>query len=278
MSGTHEGKVAIVTGAGRGLGRAMALGLLHAGASVTLVDVDAQVLDEATAAAADEGSGDRALTIAADVGLDESAPFIVRDTRQRFGHLDILVNNAGVGIQQLRPEGAPALAKYWEVTPTEFRRIYEVNTVGFFLMTLAALPDMRSRGWGRVINITTSLRTMFLLYPYGGTKAADEANTAMLATDLEGSGVTANVLIPGGAVNTRLAVDMFSESARANLLKSSVMVDPLLWLTSAEADGVNGQRFVANTWDSSLAGAQNAERCGAPAAWPGVGPPAKYPD
>ena len=278
MSGTHDGKVAIITGGGRGLGRAMGLGLLGAGARVALVDVDAGVLDEAAALAKDQGAGDRVLKIVADVGHDDGAPAIVSQTLKRFGRVDILINNAGVGIQQVRPAGAPVKSPYWEVTPAEFRRMYEINTFSFFLMSIAALPDMRSRNWGRVVNVTTSLDTMYRMFPYGGTKAANEANTVILATELEGSGVTANVLIPGGAANTRMARDMFPGPAAAKLIEPGVMVAPMLWLTSAEADGVNGRRFVANGWDSKLSNAKNAEACGAPAAWPGVGRAAQYPD
>jgi NAD(P)-dependent dehydrogenase (short-subunit alcohol dehydrogenase family) len=271
MSSTHAGKVAVITGGGRGLGRTMGLALLGAGANVVLVDVDDAVLAEAEAAARDLGAADRVLKVNADVSHDETGAVIVAAAMERFGKVDILINNAGVGLQQVRPAGAPVLSPYMEVTPAEFRRMYEINTIGFFLMSLAVLPGMRARNWGRVINVTTSLDTMMRLFPYGGTKAACEANTAMLAAELEGSGVTGNVLIPGGAVATRLALDMFTGEKRARLIQPDVMISPVLWLTSEAADGVNGRRFNASLWDAKRGDAENIAAAGAPCAWPGLG-------
>lgn len=276
MSGTHAGKVAVITGGGRGLGRTMGLALLGAGASVVLVDVDDAVLAEAESAAQALGAGERVLKVKADVSRDEAGPSIVAAATQRFGKVDILINNAGVGLQQVRPAGAPVLSPYQEVTPAEFRRMYEINTIGFFLMSLAVLPGMRKRDWGRVINVTTSLDTMMRLFPYGGTKAACEANTAMLAAELEGSGVTANVLIPGGAVATRLALDMFTGEKRAKLIQPDVMIHPILWLTSDASNGVNGRRFNGSLWDAARSDAENQAASSAPCAWPGLGRAANF--
>ena len=137
---------------------------------------------------------------------DDSAPKIVRAATERFGRLDILLNNAGINMSLFRrPDGKPS-GKFWEVTPEEFRRIIEVNVVAAFLMTRAALPAMLKQRWGRIINVTTSLDTMYRagMQPYGGSKAANEAHLLALAQELEGTGVTANVLVPGGAANTRM--------------------------------------------------------------------------
>jgi NAD(P)-dependent dehydrogenase (short-subunit alcohol dehydrogenase family) len=278
MAGTLEGKVAIVTGAGRGLGQVMTLGLLEAGARVAAVEIDAPALEETENGADQRGAGERIQGIVADITRDESAPKIVRATMEHFGRLDILINNAGINTSLQRPEGQP-VGKFWEVTPTEFRRVIDVNVVAVFLMTRAALPVLLKQGWGRIINVTTSLDTMYRagMQPYGGSKAANEAHLLAMAQELEGSGVSANVLVPGGAANTRL-VSRAQEPDRAKLIPPEVMVAPLIWLCSNASDGVNGQRFIGMRWDKNLPPEEAAKNAGAPMAWQQLGRQAIMPD
>jgi NAD(P)-dependent dehydrogenase (short-subunit alcohol dehydrogenase family) len=271
MTAMLDGKIAIVTGAGRGLGRAMTLGLLGAGARVAATELDAQALEETRSAAEESGAGDRILDIAADVTRDDSGPQIVRATTERFGRVDIVVNNAGINMTLFRSPGQP-VEKFWEVTPQQFRRIIEVNVIAAFLMTRAALPAMLAQRWGRIINVTTSLDTMWRsgMQPYGGSKAANEAHLAALAQEVAGTGVTANVLVPGGAADTRM-VPMAAQPDRSKLISPDVMVPPLLWLCSNASDSVNGQRFIGVRWDSALPPAEAAKKAGAPAAWQQLG-------
>ena len=278
MVGTLDGKVAIVTGAGRGLGRVMTLGLLAAGACVAGVELDEPVLEETQQLAEDAGASERFLGIVADVTWNESGPKIVRACAERFSRLDVLINNAGVSTGTLRGEGRP-MGKLWEATPEEFRRVIEVNVIAPFLMTRAALPTLIAQHWGRIINVTTSLDTMWrsFMQPYGGSKAANEAHLLAMAQELDGTGVTANVLVPGGAADTRL-VSRSAAPDRSKLISPDVMVAPLLWLCSNASDGVTGQRFVGASWDKSLPPQEAAQKAGAPMAWQQLGRQAALPD
>ena len=271
MAKPLDGKVAIVTGAGRGLGRAMTLGLLDAGARVAGVELDAPALEETQGAAEDRSTGERLIGIGADVTWDDSGPKIVRATAERFGRLDILINNAGINTHIIRGGDRP-VGKIWETTPEEFRRVIDVNVVAAFLMTRAVLPALLAQRWGRIINVTTSLDTMWrnLMQPYGASKAANEAWLTALAKELDGSGVTANVLVPGGAVDTRI-VPRRMVADRSLLIPAGVMIPPLLWLCSNASDGVNGQRFIGIRWDENLSPAEAAKKAGAPAAWQQLG-------
>ncbi len=276
MAQSHKGKTAIVTGAGRGIGRAMAVGLAEAGVQVIAADIDPGVLEEMRASVATDVAA-RLTPWTGDITRDDRAEDLVRQAVSAFGHLDILVNNAGLNLETVRPAGQKAAERFWELEPAQFRRIFEVNTVAPFLLTRAAVAPMRAQKWGRVINVTTSLDTMWRkgMIPYGGSKAANEAHTAAMAEELADTGITVNVLVPGGPVNTRMTASF--GAAQARLIKPDVMVAPLLWLVTPEADGVTGRRFIAANWDASLPGAQAAEKCGAPAAWPQLGRQSIFP-
>jgi NAD(P)-dependent dehydrogenase (short-subunit alcohol dehydrogenase family) len=278
MAGMLDGKVAIVTGAGRGIGRVMALGLIDAGACVAAAEIDQDALDETQSAAEERGGGERFLAVLTDITRDDSGPKIVRATTERFRRLDILVNNAGTNISMFRPRDVKDTAKFWEVTPEQFRRIMDVNIVAAFLMMRAALPVMLKQHWGRIINVTTSLDMMWRaeMQPYGGSKAANEAHLLAMAIELKHTGVTANVLVPGGPANTRM-VPPGTALDRTKLLDPAVMVAPLVWLCSNASDGINGQRFIAARWDKDLPAEEAAKKAGAPAAWQQLGLQAIHP-
>jgi NAD(P)-dependent dehydrogenase (short-subunit alcohol dehydrogenase family) len=249
--GPLSGRVAIVTGGGRGLGRAMALGLLEAGARVVVTA--ARERDEIERIARDADAGGRPNAVQpmlADVTREDDCAATVAAALERFGRLDILVNNAGRGMKYVSEDFLTEPTRFWETPATAWRLVIETNVVGPFLMARAAVPAMLAQGWGRVVNISMNTETMRRrgFSPYGPSKAALESATAIWAQDLADSGITVNALLPGGATLTGMIPQSFPDHLRGSLLDPAIMVPPLLWIASTQSDGVTGRRFVATQW------------------------------
>jgi NAD(P)-dependent dehydrogenase (short-subunit alcohol dehydrogenase family) len=261
-------RVAIVTGAAGGIGRALVKGLLGAGVRVAAVDLTAGGL---TALAREAGAADALLTIAADLSIDTAAADIVARARSHFGRVDILVNNAGIGQATLRAENWQRPIRFWEISPDDWRRFVAVHTTAPLMLAQAVVDDMVKAKWGRIVNVTTSLGTMIRSGSptYGPSKAALEALSAIMAKDLEGSGVTVNVLVPGGVTNTAM-VPQAAGFDRAQMIQPEVMAPPLVWLVAEGAGAVSGRRFLAVYWDPALLPAEAAEKAGAPIAWTAI--------
>ena len=240
-------RVAVVTGGGRGLGRAMALGLAAAGCRVVVTA--AREAQEVASVAAEAGA-DRVLAITADVTREEDCARVVDATLSKFGRLDFLVNNAGRGMKYVSDKFLTEPRRFWEVRPDVFRMVIDTNVNGPFLMARAAVGPMLRAGWGRIVNVSMNRETMRRagFSPYGPSKAALESETVIWAQDLAGTGVTVNAILPGGATATGMIPDGVSDQVRASLLRPEVIVPPLLWLVSARADGVTGKRVIANRW------------------------------
>lgn len=260
-----DGTVAIVTGAARGLGQAMAVGLARAGANVVFADVDGAALDGAIASIKDQPNCGAALGMPCDITSRADCERVVAETVQRFGALHVLVNNAAMGQVHLEKSPHTKSLKFWESDPDIWQRVIVTNVNGTFLMARSAVPAMLASGFGRIVNITTSLSTMQRRNnsPYGVTKAAIEAETLIWSQELAGTGVTVNSLIPGGAADT----DFVHQSSRRelaamgrSLLPPLVMVSPVLWLASRLSDGVTGARFVGKLWDDALPPSEAAQK------------------
>jgi NAD(P)-dependent dehydrogenase (short-subunit alcohol dehydrogenase family) len=251
------GRVAIVTGGGRGMGRAMTLGLARVRCKV--VAIAAREAAQVEAVAAEAGDG-RVCALIADVTKEADCQRVVATALDRFGRLDVLVNNAGRGMKYVSEDFMTEPTRFWDVAPETWRLVIDTNVVGPFLMARAAVPQMLAAGWGRIVNVTINAETMRRrgFSPYGPSKAALESETIIWAQDLADSGVTVNALLPGGAVLTGMIPASFPDHLRAGLLDPAIMVPPLLWLASARSDGVTGRRFIATNWreDSSEAAAE----------------------
>lgn len=265
-------RVAIVTGGGRGLGRAMALGLAQAGARVLVTDIDQDVVERTTEDIRNCCGGNAASGMTIDLTAENAPASVVARARAELGGLHIIVNNAGVGPEMVRRDFMTNPPKLWEIPPQAWRRTFAVNTDAPFYMVRAAVPGFLAQGWGRIINVTTNLDTMIRAgyAPYGGSKAANEAHAAILAQELRGSGITVNVLIPGGPANTRL-IPEDAPLRREDLIQPEAMVPPLLWLASDRAADITGRRFLAMLWDAQRSPEEAAAKAGSPIAWPQLG-------
>jgi NAD(P)-dependent dehydrogenase (short-subunit alcohol dehydrogenase family) len=248
-----DGRVAIVTGAANGLGRAMAQAMVRAGASVVFADLDVGAAGEAVAQVAFKPGSGKALAMSCDITNKGDCERTVAETARLFGGLHILVNNAGKGPAHLEALPNFKSLKFWEADIDMWAKVIETNVIGTYYMSRAATPLLLRGGWGRIVNVTTSLATMQRKEnsPYGVSKTAIEAETLIWSRDLEGSGVTCNSLIPGGAVNTDFVSasgKKHAEQSGQRLLEPDVMIAPMLWLASTLSDGVNGKRYVGKYW------------------------------
>jgi NAD(P)-dependent dehydrogenase (short-subunit alcohol dehydrogenase family) len=184
MSGPLEGKVAIVTGGSQGIGKAIAQGLAAEGARIVIADLQAA---EEAAAAYEGGVG---LTV--DVADEADAERMVAETVERCGGLDILVNNAGLYASlEMRP--------FEQIPVQEWRRVMDVNVLSMFLTCRAAVPRMRERGGGRIVNISsgTPFRGVPFLLHYVTSKGAIVTLTRALAKELGGDDILVNCVAPG---------------------------------------------------------------------------------
>lgn len=252
-----NGRVAIVTGAARGLGRAMAQALARAGAAVVFADIDAARLAAAIEPLAGTERCGPTIAIGCDITRRADCERVTAQTIDSFGALHILVNNAAKGMAHIERAAETKSFKFWEADPEVWQQVIATNVNGTFLLARSVVPAMLAAGWGRIINITTSLGTMqrYANSPYGVSKAAIEAETLIWAQDLAGTGVTVNSLLPGGAVDTEFVAEQSRREMREagrKLLQPEVVIPPALFLASALSDGVSGKRFVGKLWDDRL--------------------------
>ena len=264
--------VAIVTGAARGMGRAMTLALAKSGVRVVAADLGSSrdAMREVLDTARQQGLRERIVPVDCDISPWRDCQNAIATAIDRFGAVHGLVNNAGIAVpDEELLSGVTRRRRFYQHEIDAWRRVIDTNVVGTFQMAKAIAPKMVEQGWGRIVNVTTSYTTMVLegFSPYGPTKAAIEAASVIWAKDLAHTGVTVNVLLPGGAGNTRM-VPREEYADRTKLVQPEVMMAPICWLMSAASDGVTGRRFAANRWDAALAPEVAAAKAGAPAGWP----------
>ena len=237
----------LVTGGTSGLGLAMASALAAAGATVALTGRSAA---RAAEVAADLPG---AAGVAMDVREESSVAAAVGAAQALLGGIDMLVNNAGIGMRTVNPHFMTRPQGFWEVQPDGFRAVIETNLTGYFLVAREVTPRMLAAGGGRIVNIAVNRSTMDRagFVPYGPSRAGSEALSKIMAADLAGTGVTVNLLLPGGATATGM-VPPGERPAGPVLLDPAVMGPPIVWLASDEAAGVHGERIIATEFEHWL--------------------------
>jgi NAD(P)-dependent dehydrogenase (short-subunit alcohol dehydrogenase family) len=230
----------LVTGGTSGLGRAMASALVGAGARVVLTSRER---GRAEASAAEIG----AVGVGLDVRDEHSVQAGVEAAYEALGGLDVLVNNAGVGMRSVNPHFMTDPQPFWAVPPGGFQNVVQTKLTGSFLVAQAVVPRMLEAGGGRIVMISMNHQTMTRrgFVPYGPSGAGVEALARVMAADLEGSAISVNILLPGGATATGMIPDEVPPETRAQLLDPAIMGPPIVWLCSSEAAGIHNQRIVA---------------------------------
>ena len=244
-------KVAIVTGAGRGIGRAIALAFAGEGADVVAVS---RTIPEVEQTASEiKARGRKSLAIKADVSNQQDVQEMIALTLKEFGKVDILVNNAGV----LGPIGPT-----WENNIEEWIRTVHINLVGTFLCSRAVLPFMMNQRWGRIINLSGGGAA----YPnprfsaYASSKAAVVRFTETLAEEVKDFNITVNVIAPG-LVNTRMQEEILKTGGKAGKkalekamkakeegVSPELAASLVVFLSSEEAGRITG-KFISAVWD-----------------------------
>jgi NAD(P)-dependent dehydrogenase (short-subunit alcohol dehydrogenase family) len=210
MSEDFTGRVALVTGASRGLGLATAERLAARGASVAV-----NVRDPERAETAARRLGERGFAVPGDLADPADLRSLVGRTLDRFGRLDILVNNAAVALS----------TRFEKITEEEWRRTFEINVTAVFLLIRAAVPAMRKQGYGRIVNLSsTAGKTVSTLggAHYTASKAALLGLTRAAAKELGPHGITVNAVCPG-----LFDTELTREHATAELLAAAAQSFPI---------------------------------------------------
>ena len=235
----HQGKVAVITGGGRGFGKAFATALAARGAHVVLADIDAAAAE--AAAAEIVGQGGSAFGAACDVADEAGVAAMIGEVAAEHGGIDILVNNAGLHSATYNKPSA-------DIGIAGLRRLFDVNVMGVYICSLAARTVMSGRDGAAVVNISSSAAYANRA-AYGVSKLAVRGVTAQLAREFAADGIRVNAIAPGliftDTIRAELARDEVSRVMGQQILpregEEQDVVDALLFLVSPAASFVTGE-------------------------------------
>ncbi len=267
-----KGRVVLITGGSRGFGWFIAEELLKGGAKVALTGRGEAALKTVAADIESRYGKGRCVTVAGDVSKQPDCARMVDATLEGFGRIDVLINNAGRSPQDFASGGAGAarMVPFYETPDEALHTIIDTNFKGVWYMSKAAAPHMVKQKFGKIMSVSTSASNMIRAGNpiYGPGKAALEAMTRVWAQELKGTGVDANIILPGGAADTSFirpevvagAVGERAQSGR--LLPGDVIVPPAVWLCTDATNGITGVRAVGRNWDKTAASADEAfQKC-----------------
>jgi NAD(P)-dependent dehydrogenase (short-subunit alcohol dehydrogenase family) len=246
-----DGKIALVTGAGRGIGKALALGFAKAGAHVVVVS-RTQTEIEATAREA-QAMGSQSLAIKADISQTHDVRKMAELVDSRFGRLDVLVNNAALRMNQLGKRDSYYIP-FANLSLDDWDSAMNVNLRGPFLCIKECLPLMQCSGAGSIINISAGggKKGMAGRVPYCASKFGLEALTQCLALEFQAYNIVVNSLSPGkySILTDPEKIDQLKENPNLIFLRPEMMIPPALFLASQNGRGVTGQHIEATEWIS----------------------------
>ncbi|MEE2745845.1 MAG: SDR family oxidoreductase [Pseudomonadota bacterium] len=273
VGGGLSGRTVIVTGGGRGLGRAMAFGLAKEGANVCVAAHIKEDIEAVTNEASELGISDRFTAILGDLRKTSVCQKVVEIAISKFGGIFGLINNAGLTFTYIAPNRYAVggkWEKFYELSDEIVQNVMDTNFIAADRMARLVTPHLVRAGEGRLINVTTRLSTMTHhgASPYGPSKAALEIASEIWVKDLEGTGVTVNIVNPGAAANTD-GFEVADNRERASdiaggMIEPYKMVAPACWLFSEAASNVTGMRFDAIDWDENGKPQLEANKVGRP--------------
>ncbi len=244
--GRLEGRVAIVTGAGRGIGAEYAKALAAEGAKVTVTDI----VDTDNTVNIIHQAGGEAIGVRCDVTKPDDVNAMVAETVAKFGKLDIIVNNAAL-FADLKQRS------FLEIPEEEWDRVMQVNTRGVFTCSKAAVTEMKKNGYGKIVNIAsgTVFKGVPMLLHYVSSKGAQIAFTRALAREVGEFGITVNCIAPGLTMSEKVATDeqwmaVKGGNTASRALKREEVPEDLLgavvFFSSTDSDFITGQTLVVD--------------------------------